>query len=80
MSGQFFETWVVSEIYKSYTETRAKRAAAVFTTKGTTTKRRLGLIVSQDGTVYPIEIKKGSAPKDAIKNFSVLSPIEADPF
>ena len=32
-----------------------------------------------DGVLTPVEIKKGSAPKDATKNFSVLSPIEADP-
>ena len=42
-------------------------------------KKEIDLIIYQDGTVYPIEIKKGSAPKDAVKNFSVLSPIEAEP-
>lgn len=42
-------------------------------------KKEIDLIIYQDGTVYPIEVKKGSAPKDAIKNFSVLSPIEAEP-
>ena len=35
--------------------------------------------IYQDGTVTPIEIKKGSAPKNAVKNFSVLDPIEQDP-
>jgi len=29
--------------------------------------------------VNPVEIKKGSAPKDAVKNFSVLKPIEKEP-
>ena len=35
--------------------------------------------IYQDGTVTPIEIKKSSAPKNAVKNFSVLAPIEQDP-
>ena len=29
--------------------------------------------------VYPVEIKKGWTPKDAVKNFSVLVPIEREP-
>jgi len=37
------------------------------------------LIIHQNNTVYPIEIKKGVAPKDATKHFSVLSPIRQDP-
>ena len=35
-------------------------------------------IANQDGIVSPVEIKKGSAPKDAVKNFSVLNPIEEE--
>ena len=42
-------------------------------------KKEIHLIIYQNGTVYPIEMKKSSAPKDAIKNFSVLKPIESEP-
>ena len=76
MSGQFFETWVVAEIYKSYLN--AGRRPPLYFYRDNN-KKEIDLIISQDGTVYPIEIKKGSAPKDAIRNFSVLSPIEAEP-
>ena len=37
----------------------------------------LDLILYKDGNVTQIEIKKSAAPKDAIKNFSVLKPLEA---
>ncbi len=76
ISGQFFETWVVSEIYKSYLNA-GKQPPLYFYRDNN--KKEIDLIIYQDGTVYPIEIKKGSAPKDAVKNFSVLSPIEAEP-
>ncbi|MCL2462785.1 MAG: DUF4143 domain-containing protein, partial [Defluviitaleaceae bacterium] len=42
-------------------------------------KKEIDIIISMDGIVNPIEIKKGAAPKDAIKNFSVLKPIEEEP-
>jgi hypothetical protein len=37
------------------------------------------VIIHQNNTIYPIEIKKSAAPKDAVKNFSVLNPIEKEP-
>lgn len=76
MSGAFFETWVVSEIYKSYLN-NGKRPPLYFYRDSN--KKEIDLIIYQNGTVYPIEIKKGTAPKDAIKNFSVLKPIENEP-
>lgn len=76
MDGSFFETWVVSEIYKSYIN-YGKQPPLYFYRDNN--KKEIDLIIYQDGVVNPIEIKKGSAPKDAIKNFSVLAPIEATP-
>lgn len=76
MSGAYFETWVVSEIYKSYLNA-GKRPPMYFYRDSN--KKEIDVILYQDGTVYPIEIKKGAAPKDAVKNFSVLAPIEAEP-
>ena len=76
MSGAFFETWVVSEIYKSYLNS-GKRPPLYYYRD--TNKKEIDLIIYQNGTVYPIEIKKSSAPKDAIKNFSVLKAIEKNP-
>ncbi len=73
MSGEFFETWVVSEIYKSYLN-EGKRPPLFFYRDNN--RKEIDLILSQDATVWPVEIKKGSAPKNATKNFSVLRPIE----
>ncbi|MDR1764625.1 MAG: DUF4143 domain-containing protein [Lachnospiraceae bacterium] len=42
-------------------------------------KKEIDLIIHQDGTVYPIEIKKSAAPKDATRHFSVLDPIAEEP-
>ena len=75
MDGAFFETWVVSEIYKSYIH-NGKRAPLYFYRDSN--KKEIDLIISQDGIVNPIEIKKGTAPKDAIRHFTVLKPIERE--
>ena len=76
MDGQFFETWVVSEIYKSYLH-NGKRPPLYFYRDSN--KKEIDLIIVQNGTVNPIEIKKSSAPKDATRNFSVLAPIQEEP-
>lgn len=73
MSGAFFETWAVSEIYKSYLNAGKKPPLYFYRDSN---KKEIDLIIYQNGTVYPIEIKKSSCPKNAVKNFSVLSPIE----
>jgi len=76
MDGAFFETWVVSEIYKSYIN-NGKRPPLYFYRDSN--KKEIDLIIHTGETVNPIEIKKSSAPKNAIKNFSVLKPIEKEP-
>ena len=76
MSGEFFETWVVSEIYKSYLNA-GKRPPLYFYRDSN--KKEIDLILYQNGMVHPIEIKKSAAPKNATRHFSVLSPIERDP-
>lgn len=76
MSGEFFETWVVSEIYKSYLNAGQKPPLYFYRDSN---KKEIDVIIYQDGAVTPIEIKKNSAPKNAVKNFSVLAPIERDP-
>ena len=76
MSGEFFETWVVSEIYKSYLNAGMKPTLYFYRDNN---QKEIDLIIYQNGTVYPIEIKKGAAPKNATKNFSVLNPIASEP-
>ena len=76
MSGEFFETWVVSEIYKSYLNA-GKRPPLYFYRDSN--KKEIDLILYQNGIVNPVEIKKSAAPANAVKHFSVLKPIEREP-
>ena len=76
MSGEFFETWVVSEIYKSYLNA-GKRPPLYFYRDSN--KKEIDLILYQNGVVNPLEIKKGAAPQNATRHFSVLKPIEKEP-
>lgn len=76
MSGAFFETWVVAEIYKSYLN--AGRRPPLYFYRDSN-KKEIDLILYQNGTVNPIEIKKAAAPANAVRHFSVLKPIEREP-
>ncbi len=74
MAGAFFETYIVNEIYKSYINNGCRPPLYFYRDSN---RREIDLIIAKDGEVNPIEIKKNSAPKDAVKNFSVLKTIEA---
>ena len=76
MSGAFFETWVVGEIYKSYLNVGKKPPMYFYRDSN---KKEIDVLLYQDGVLNPVEIKKGSAPKDAVKNFSVLKSVEKEP-
>jgi predicted AAA+ superfamily ATPase len=76
MDGAFFETWVVSEIYKSYIN-NGKRPPLYFYRDSN--KKEIDIIISLDGMIHPIEIKKGAGRGDTVKHFSVLNPIEKEP-
>ena len=71
MSGAFFETYVVSEILKSYYN--AGKRPPIYYYRDTDGKE-IDLILEQNNILYPIEIKKSANPgKDATKNFNVLN-------
>lgn len=69
MNGSFFETWAVTEIYKSYTN-MGKNPPLYFYRDSN--NKEIDLLIYQNATLYPIGIKKGTQPKNATKNFSVL--------
>ncbi len=75
MDSAFFETWVVSEIYKSYLNAGITPPLYFYRDSN---KKEIDLILYRDASVTPIEIKKSANPKNAVKNFSVLAPIEKD--
>ncbi len=70
MSGAFFETWVVSEIVKSYYNAGKRPPIYYYRDKD---NREIDLIILENNKLYPVEIKKSSNPgKDAVKHFKVL--------
>ena len=73
MSGAFFESWVFSEIYKSYLNDAKEPPIFYYRDKD---QKEIDLLLLQNGTLYPIEIKKSASPgSESIKQFKVLSPV-----
>jgi predicted AAA+ superfamily ATPase len=69
-AGAFYETWVISEIYKSFLNVGIEPPLYYYRDKD---KKEIDLLIHQDGKLYPIEIKKTASPdRSMIKNFSVL--------
>ncbi len=70
-SGAFFETFVVSEIMKSWYN--AGKTPPVFYYRDKD-RNEIDLILEADGKLHPIEIKKSANPgKDAIAAFKLLT-------
>lgn len=74
MSGNFFENFVVVEIIKSfYNKGELRPPIYYYRDKD---KKEIDLIIEQNGTLYPIEIKKSANPnKSMIENFEVLKNV-----
>ncbi len=75
MDGAFLETYVVTEIVKSYYN--AGKAADLFYYRDID-KKEIDLLIVEGDKMYPIEIKKSKEPAKPDKNFSVLSRLAAD--
>ncbi len=69
MDGAFFETYVVSEIVKSYYN--AGKPVDLFYYRDID-RKEIDLLVIKGDKIFPIEIKKGKEPAKPDKNFSVL--------
>ncbi len=73
MSGSIFETYVVSEIIKSYWYNGKQPNIYYYRDKE---KREIDVIIEENGKLHPIEIKKKSTPdKGDIKNFDVIENV-----
>ena len=77
MSGAFFETYVVSEIVKNAYAYNLDPKSFLFYYRDIDQKE-VDLIYAEQGKIYPIEIKKGIAPSQPTKNFSVLQKYKQD--
>ena len=73
MSGAFFETFVVSEIIKSYLN-YGKRPPIYYYRDSD--QKEIDLLIEENGVIYPIEIKKSAHPTFKMaKHFSVLNQL-----
>lgn len=88
MAGAMFETFVINEIFKSYSNEGLEYDFNVFYYNGKDKKKRkengeeievdgeIDLILQEDGILYPIEIKMSATPKaDMASEFDVLDGI-----
>lgn len=75
MSGSIFETFVVSEVIKSYLNV-GKNLEHLYYYRDKD-KREIDLILEDGDTLYPVEIKKGATvDTNWVKHFGVLSKIK----
>jgi predicted AAA+ superfamily ATPase len=74
-AGAFFETFIISEILKSYYHTGEKAAFYFFRDeKG----KEIDLLIQKDGLYYPIEIKKHATPSlRDVSTFKIFAKLEA---
>lgn len=88
MSGAMFETFVINEILKSYSNEGLEYDFNVFYYNGKDKKRKkengeeveidgeIDLILQENGILYPIEIKMSASPKaDMASEFDVLDGV-----
>lgn len=74
-NGQIFETYVISEIIKSFTNNglNPRRYLSYYRDKS---QKEIDLIIEYNNKIYPIEIKKSKNPnQSAVKNFYVLNEL-----
>ena len=74
MSGSLFETFLISEIIKSYYNAGFDTQRLYFYRDRD--QREIDLIIENDGIIYPVEIKKSGKPSlDMAKHFNVFHEI-----
>jgi len=73
MSGAILETWAISEVLKSYWHAGQRAPLYYYRDKD---KQEIDLLIVRDGTIYPIEIKKTTAPtKRDVRHFRRLETL-----
>ncbi|MBL7649283.1 MAG: ATP-binding protein [Candidatus Hydrogenedentes bacterium] len=70
LSGAILETWVVTELLKSYWHNGRHAPFSFYRDKE---QKEIDLLIEQDGVLYPIEIKKSANPSPkAVGSFKTL--------
>lgn len=80
-AGSIFETFIVSEILKTYSNAGYEYRDYIYYYNGYDNKKQtqseIDLIIDIDGTLYPVEIKMTTKPSiELANNFSVLKKIK----
>lgn len=74
MAGAFFETYAVAEIIKSFANKGIEPPIYFYRDKD---KIEIDLLIEQNGTLFPIEIKKTASPNvDDARNFFITGRIK----
>lgn len=73
MNGAIFESYVVSEIIKSYWNNGVDGKFYYYRDKQ---KREIDLLIEQDGVLYPVEIKRKSNPD--LRDISAFKLVESE--
>ena len=74
MSGAFFETYVISEIIKSFSNNGEEPPIYFYRDKD---KYEIDLLIEQNNILFPIEIKKTASPSsEDAKNFFITNRIK----
>ena len=73
MSGAILETWILSELLKSYWH-HGRRAPFFYYRDRDS--REIDLLIVQDAVIYPLEFKKTAAPGPAdVRQFQALAKL-----
>jgi uncharacterized protein len=74
MSGPILETWIMTELLKSYWHNGLRAPFYYYRDKD---KKEIDLIIVQDGIAYPLEFKKTASPgKGDVRHFKVLERLK----
>jgi predicted AAA+ superfamily ATPase len=73
-AGAFFETFIIAEILKSYRNAGLEPSLFYYRDKD---KKEIDLLMIENGTLYPLEIKMTATPKpDDVAVFKVLKTVK----
>jgi len=76
MSGAIFETYVLTELLKSYWHKGLQPVLCYYRDKD---KKEIDFLIEQNQKLYPIEVKKAGMPKkEWVKSFSALQKLKKD--
>ena len=74
MSGAILETWIMTELLKSYLHNGLRAPFYYYRDKD---QKEIDLLIVQDGIVYPLEFKKTASPgKHDVRHFQALERLK----